>query len=85
MAHTLVYESLILGSLPTGLIASVRVPTLVIDGEESPEVMRHAAQSLAEALPDGRHRTLGGQGHDLVPAAVVPVLEEFFLAQIATD
>ncbi|OLC29619.1 MAG: hypothetical protein AUH31_06700 [Armatimonadetes bacterium 13_1_40CM_64_14] len=84
-AHTLVYESTILGSLPTELIASVRVPTLVIDGEESPEVMRHAAQSLAEALPDGRHRTLGGQGHDLVPAAVVPVLEEFFLAQIATD
>ena len=79
MAHTLVYESTILGSLPNGLIASVRVPTLVIDGEESPEVMRHAAQSLAEALPDGRYCTLKGQGHDLVPAAVGPVLEEFFL------
>ena len=79
MAHTLVYESTILGSLPNGLIASVRVPTLVIDGEESPEVMRHAAQSLAEALPDGRYRTLKGQGHDLVPAVVGPVLEEFFL------
>jgi pimeloyl-ACP methyl ester carboxylesterase len=80
MAHTLVYESIILGSLPTGLVASVRVPTLVIDGEESPEVMRHAAQSLAEALPDGRYRTLDGQGHDIVPAVVAPVLEEFFLA-----
>jgi pimeloyl-ACP methyl ester carboxylesterase len=79
MAHTLVYESTILGSLPNGLIASVRVPTLVIDGEESPEVMRHAAQSLAEALPDGGYRTLKGQSHDLVPAAVGPVLEEFFL------
>jgi len=50
----------------------------VIDGEESPEVMRHAAQSLAEALPDGRYRTLDGQGHDIVPAVVAPVLEEFF-------
>ena len=81
IAHTLVYESIILGSLPTELIASVPVPTLVIDGEESPEVMRQAAQSLADALPGGRHRTLKGQGHDIVPAVVGPVLEEFFLAQ----
>jgi pimeloyl-ACP methyl ester carboxylesterase len=80
MAHTLVYESLILGSLPTGLLASVRIPTFVIDGEESPEVMRHAAQSLADALPDGRYRTLKGQSHDIVPAVVAPVLEEFLLA-----
>jgi pimeloyl-ACP methyl ester carboxylesterase len=81
IAHTLVYESTILRALPTGLIASVRVPTLVIDGEESPEVMRHAAQSLAETLPDGQYRTLKGQGHDIVPAVLGPVLEEFFLAQ----
>ena len=81
MAHTLVYESIILESLPTGLLASIRVPTLVIDGEESPEVMRHAAQSLAESLPDGRYRTLKGQGHDIVPDVVGPALEAFFLAQ----
>ena len=80
MAHTLVYESIILRSLPPGLIASVRIPTLVIGGEESQEVMRKAAQSIAEALPDGRYRTLKGQGHDIVPAVVAPVLEEFFLA-----
>ncbi len=81
IAHTLVYESTILRSLPTGLLASVRVPTLVIDGEESHAVMRQAAQSLADALPDGRYRTLKGQGHDIVPAVVAPVVEEFFLAQ----
>jgi pimeloyl-ACP methyl ester carboxylesterase len=81
MAHTLVYESTILGALPTGLVASVRVPTLVIDSEGSPEVMRQTAQSLADALPEGRLRTLKDQGHDLVPAVVGPVLEEFFLAQ----
>ncbi len=80
IAHTLVYESTLLKPLPTGLSASVRVPTLVIDGEQSPPVMRQAAQSLAEALPAGRYHTLPGQGHDIVPAAVAPVLEEFFLA-----
>lgn len=81
MAHTLVYESTILRSLPTKMIASIRVPTLVIDGEGSPEVMRQAAQSLANALPEGRYRTLKGQGHDIVPAVVGPVLEDFFLVQ----
>ena len=85
MAHTLVYESTILRSLPTVLIASVRVPLLVIDGEESPTVMRQAAQSLAESLPDGRYRTLKGQSHDIVPAVVAPVLEEFFLAQSSRE
>lgn len=80
MAHTLVYESLILQPLPTGLTASVRVPTLVMDGEESHELMRQAAQSLAKALPDGRILTLKGQGHDIVPEVVSPVLEEFFPA-----
>ena len=81
MAHTLVYESTILRLLPTGLVASIRVPTLVIDGEQSHELIRQAAQSLADALPEGRYRTLKGQGHDIVPAVVAPVLEEFFLAQ----
>src|SRR6266852_9657277 len=74
MAHTLVYESTILKTLPTGLTASVQVPTLVVDGAESPEVMRHAAQSLAEALPSGQYRTLKGQGHDIVPEVLGPVL-----------
>ena len=85
MAHTLVYESAILRSLPTGLIASIRVPTLVIDGEESPELMQQAAQSLADALPDGRYRTLKGQGHNLVPAVAGPVLEEFFQSAISNQ
>jgi pimeloyl-ACP methyl ester carboxylesterase len=80
MAHTLVYDSKILGELPAGLLASVRIPTLVIDGEQSHPVLRQAAQSLAEALPEGRYRTLEGQGHDIVPAVVARELEAYFLA-----
>lgn len=79
MAHTLVYESTILQALPSGLTASVRTPTLVIDGEKSPEVIRQVAQSLARDLPTGRYCTLEGQTHDIVPAVVAPILEEFFL------
>jgi pimeloyl-ACP methyl ester carboxylesterase len=80
LAQTLVYESTILQALPTDLISSVRAPTLVLDGEQSPEVMRQAARALADALPAGRYRTLEGVGHDIVPVVVAPVMEEFFLA-----
>ena len=76
----LVYESLLMGALPDRLVASVRVPALVMSGSQSPEVMRQAAQSLAQALPEGQHRTLEGQTHDIVPSILAPVLEEFFLA-----
>ena len=82
VAHTLIYESTILRSLPSGLVASVRIPTLVIDAGNSPEVMHHAARSLAEALPNGRYRTLEGQTHDIVPTVMATVLEAFFLAEV---
>ena len=81
IAQTLAYESTIIKALPDGLTASVKVPTLVIDGDQSPEVMRQAAKSLADALPDGQYRTLVGQGHDIDPDVMAPVLVEFFLAQ----
>lgn len=81
MAHTLVYESTILRALPSSMIEAILAPTLVIDGERSPAVLRQAAQSLADALPMGHYRTLPGQGHDLVPEAIGPVVQEFFLAQ----
>jgi pimeloyl-ACP methyl ester carboxylesterase len=83
MAHTLVYESMILQPLPDGLESSIQIPTLVMDGEESPEVVRKAAQSLADALPDGRYHTLKGQGHDIDPNVAGPVLAEFFAGSVS--
>ena len=79
MAHTLVYEIEILGdgSLSTELAASVEAPTLVIVGGRSAPIMREAAPALAEAMPDAHARLLEGQGHDLVPRVLAPILEEF--------
>jgi pimeloyl-ACP methyl ester carboxylesterase len=79
MAHTLVYECMLLDSLPAGLVEAMRVPTLVIDGNSS-EVMRRSAQSLAETLPQAQYRALEGQTHDIIPPVIGPVLREFFLA-----
>ena len=80
MAHTLVYEMTILGdmSVPTELVDSVMVPTLVMDGGDSSAFLRNGAQTVADALPKGQHRRLPGQTHDIVPEVLAPVLEAFF-------
>ena len=59
------------------MIRSVAAPTLVIDGEASPPVIRTTAESLVRTLPDAPRRTLAGEGHDLAPDALRPVLLEF--------
>ena len=84
MAHTLVYEASILGdmSVLAEQLGSITVPTLVISGGDSPAFMRQAAQAVADALPNAQHRSLEGQTHDIVPEALAPVLEEFFMDKI---
>jgi pimeloyl-ACP methyl ester carboxylesterase len=78
IAHTLVYEASILGdrSLPTEVAAAIMIPTLVVAGGTSP-FMRAAAEALSEALPNGQARILDGQGHDIEPAVLGPVLLAF--------
>jgi pimeloyl-ACP methyl ester carboxylesterase len=79
LAHTLVYDATLTGdfSLPTGRVASVTVPTLVIDGGQTPW-LSNTARAVAETLPDARRRTLNGQPHNVAPEAIAPVLAEFF-------
>ncbi len=80
VAPTLAYDNTIMGdgSVPTKLMTSVTVPTLVIDGGASPAFMQNAAQAAAAALPNAQRRTLEGQTHDVAPEVLAPVLEEFF-------
>jgi pimeloyl-ACP methyl ester carboxylesterase len=53
IAHTLSYDARVVGdlTLPTDLISSISTPTLVVDGEASPPIMRAAAEALVETLP----------------------------------
>ncbi len=82
LAHTLAYDARIMGdyTIPTDRAASVKVPTIVIAGGADFPWMRQTAQALADALPDGEIRILEGQGHDVDPAVLAPVLKEFFKA-----
>jgi len=86
VAHTLPYDAAALGedgSVPTEKAARVTVPTLVMDGSASFPFMNTTAMALAKALPNGEHRTLEGQTHEVAAPAIAPVLVEFFNATAA--
>jgi len=80
LAHTLAYDARIMGdyTVPTELAGSVKVPTIVIAGGADLPWMRETATALADALPEGQVRFLDGQGHDVDPKVLAPVLKEFF-------
>ena len=80
LAHTLAYDAAIMGdsTVPTGLVASVKAPTLVLDGSDTGAWAANSAQALTAALPNPRHRTLKGQNHAVAWDVLAPVLREFF-------
>ncbi len=81
VAHTLPYDAAALGedgSVPTEKAARVTVPTLVMDGSASVPFMHTTAVALAKAIPNGEHRTLEGQTHEVEAQVLAPALVEFF-------
>ncbi len=80
IAHTLVYESTLMGDIPklSDRMASIPVSTLVISGGENEARMLQAAQAVADVLPNAEYRSLSGQTHDIIPEVLAPVLVEFF-------
>lgn len=91
VANTLAYDMTIVENtqrgdpLPLRKWASVRVPTLVMDGTvflgrgESHVFLRHGAQELANILPNAQRRILEGQDHGPADDVLAPALVEFFL------
>ena len=65
--------------VPTDQLAKVDAPALVIDGATTPWMSR-SADTVASAIPGAKRRTLQGQPHNVDPAAIAPVLLEFFAA-----
>ena len=79
VGHTLAYDFEILGdgNIPTDL-AAVKVPTLILDGEESFVFMHTTADTLAKNIPGAERITLKDQTHELSPDVIAPVLKDFF-------
>ena len=84
-AHTLPYDWAALGKhtmygapLNPEEWASVTVPTLVVYGAKSPDVLQQGSRALAEVLPNAELRELQRISHNLKMNVLAPVLAEFF-------
>jgi pimeloyl-ACP methyl ester carboxylesterase len=79
VAHTLAYDGIAVAGfqLLTDQIATITVPTLVIDGGQTPWLSA-GADALAGALPSAERRTLAGQPHNVEADAIAPLLAEYF-------
>jgi pimeloyl-ACP methyl ester carboxylesterase len=87
MAHTLVYDNAIVADTMLGKLlskdqwASIRMPTLVMDGGNSPVYMHTGAQALLDVLPNAQHHRFPGQSHGVANQVLVPVLVDFFIKE----
>ncbi len=77
-AHTLIYDSLIPGSMPPDRLAAISTPALVLGSEGSDARLRNWAQGVAEALPGAAARFLPGTWHGVPAEHLAPALTEFF-------
>jgi pimeloyl-ACP methyl ester carboxylesterase len=80
IAHTLAYDATIMDDyrLPVERAASVTTPALVLTGGASFPWMAETGQALADALPNGQHRVLEGQQHNVAPDVLAAALKQFF-------
>ena len=53
------------------------MPTLVVYGAKSPEVLQQGSRALADVLPNAELRELEGVGHNLKMNVPAPVLAGF--------
>jgi len=79
--HTLVYDSLIPGSLSPDRLAAISTPALVVASEGSDDRLRNWAQGVAEALPNASARFLPGTWHGVDAEHLAPALTEFFISR----
>jgi hypothetical protein len=56
----------------------VSVPTLVLDSEGSSDDLTGMAATVAEAMPNGSHRSLASEWHGVPDDVLAPVLTEYF-------
>lgn len=86
LAHTLAYDGTVVKDVmagepwPADTWASINSPTLVVCGGESEAFFHTAAKTLVADLADAEYRSLDGQGHEVAPEALVPLLEAFYSA-----
>ena len=79
IAPTLLYDAIVMGDslLPSEMVASAQVPTLVLDGSETGEWASASALALERTLPNSTRHTFEGQNHAIDWDVLAPVLKQF--------
>lgn len=84
LAHTLVYDTKILGDTGLGKPfdqnkwQNATMPTLVMSGSKSAKWSQNSMKHLAEVLPNAEHKSLTGQTHLVKPEVIAQELIEYF-------
>jgi pimeloyl-ACP methyl ester carboxylesterase len=79
VAHTLPYDAAVMTAfkIPRARLASIRVPTLVMNGSKTDARLRDAARTIVDAIPGAQYRELPGQTHNVKPDILTPAVVEF--------
>lgn len=80
VAPTLAYDNHVMGdgAVPVILSGSIKIPVLVLVGEESPEFKHKAVVELNDTLPNGSLQIINGQMTLVPPNILAPILASFF-------
>ncbi|MGW7682427.1 alpha/beta fold hydrolase [Kribbella sp. NPDC054772] len=83
IAHTIAYDGRIMGTtmsgnpLPEDRWAGVKVPVLVLHGDQTWPALSSGAQAIAAHLPTATLKAIPGENHSTEPTTLAPVLREF--------
>jgi pimeloyl-ACP methyl ester carboxylesterase len=86
VAHTLPYDAAVMTGfrVPTGRLASIRIPTLAMHGSKTDVRLQKATRAVADAVPGAQLRALEGQTHNVAPKVLTPAVVEFLMADTAS-
>jgi pimeloyl-ACP methyl ester carboxylesterase len=78
-AHTLPYDAAAMRGFdpPAERLSSIRVPTLAVFGDKTPQALKDGTRFVAKTIPGAEIRSLPKQSHNVNPDSLVPVLQEF--------
>lgn len=66
--------------VPTDQLADIKVPTLVLGGDDSPSWMTEMCQAIADGIPQGSFTSMQNAGHLMDDALGAELLTDFFLS-----
>lgn len=70
------------GSVPSAVLESITVPTLVLAGTASPPFFARTAEQVAALVPGARLEPLEGADHGAPSDVVAPAIREFLASSV---